>query len=125
MTIPKVSITCDRFADKLSDYLERDVDEPTRAGMDAHAAECAECGALLTDLRSLRLGAANLPELVPSRDLWTGIAERIETPVVEITPMRAQQLDGPAWRHSSVACASGPASPRRDWSPSPPRSRTS
>jgi len=90
MTIPKVSISCDRFADKLSDYLERDVDEPTRASMDAHAAECAECGSLLTDLRSLRLAAANLPELVPSRDLWNGIAERIETPVIL---MRAQRTD--------------------------------
>jgi hypothetical protein len=99
MTIPKVSFTCDRFADKLSDYLERDLDEPTRASMDAHAMECAECGSLLTDLRSLRLGAANLPELVPSSDLWKGIAERIETPVIlmraeeakDVILMRAQE----------------------------------
>jgi hypothetical protein len=92
MTIPKASISCDRFADTLSDYLERDVDEPTRASMDAHAAECAECGSLLTDLRSLRLGAANLPELVPSRDLWKGIAERIETPVILMRAQRAEDL---------------------------------
>jgi len=92
MTIPKVSISCDRFADKLSDYLERDIDEPTRAVMDAHAAECAECAGLLADLRSLRLGAANLPELAPSRDLWAGIAERIETPVIL---MRGQQSENP------------------------------
>jgi hypothetical protein len=84
MTIPKVSISCDRFADKLSDYLERDVDETTRAKIEAHAVECVECGRLLADLRSLRLGAANLPQLAPSRDLWKGIAERIETPVVEL-----------------------------------------
>ena len=92
MTIPKASISCDRFADKLSDYLERDVDEPTRASLDAHAVECAECGSLLADLRSLRLGAANLPELVPSSDLWKGIAERIETPVIL---MRAQRAEDP------------------------------
>ena len=84
MTIPKVSITCDRFADKLSEYLEREADEATRASIDAHAISCADCGQLLADLRALRLGAANLPELVPSRDLWKGIAERIETPVVEL-----------------------------------------
>jgi Putative zinc-finger len=84
MTIPKVSITCDRFADKLADFLEREADEPTRAGIEAHAQTCAECGALLNDLRALRLSAANLPELAPSRDLWKGIAERIETPVVEL-----------------------------------------
>ena len=84
MTIPATSINCDRFADKLSDYLERDVDEPTRASIDAHALHCAECGRLLADLRALRLSAANLSELSPSRDLWKGIAERIETPVVEL-----------------------------------------
>jgi putative zinc finger protein len=84
MTIPKVSITCDRFADKLSEYLEREADEATRAGIDAHALSCVDCGQLLADLRALRLGAANLPELVPSRDLWKGISERIETPVVEL-----------------------------------------
>jgi hypothetical protein len=98
MTIPATSINCDRFADKLSDYLERDVDEPTRASIDAHALQCAECGQLLADLRALRLSAANLPELVPSRDLWTGIAERIETPVVELRTndailMRAQRAE--------------------------------
>lgn len=84
MTIPRVSISCDRFNETLADFLERDVDEATRAGMEAHALACAECGQLLADLRGLRLTAANLPELAPSRDLWKGIAERIETPVVEL-----------------------------------------
>jgi len=92
MTIPAISINCDRFADKLSEYLERDVDEPTRASIDAHALHCAECGRLLADLRALRLSAANLSELSPSRDLWKGIAERIETPVVELRNGAAPDL---------------------------------
>jgi hypothetical protein len=77
-------MSCELFADRLADFLERDVDESTRAGMEAHALSCAECGALLADLRTLRIDAANLPPLVPSRDLWAGIAARIETPVVEL-----------------------------------------
>jgi len=84
MTIPEVSMTCDRFADVLSDFLERDVDDAIRAGVEAHALSCAECRRLLDDLRALRLSAADLPELVPSRDLWKGIADRIETPVVAL-----------------------------------------
>jgi hypothetical protein len=84
MTIPRVSMTCDQVADRLADFLERDVDEATRAAIEAHALACAECGQLLADLRTLRLTAANLPELAPSRDLWKGIADRIETPVVEL-----------------------------------------
>jgi hypothetical protein len=83
MTNP--TITCDRFADRLSDLLERDVDEFTRAQLEAHALSCNDCGPLLADLRKLRIDAANLPELTPSRDLWAGISERIQTPVVEIT----------------------------------------
>ena len=78
------AMNCDEFADKLAGFLERDVSESTRAAMEAHALECGECGPLLADLRRLRIDAANLPELAPSRDLWRGIAERIETPVVAL-----------------------------------------
>jgi hypothetical protein len=84
MTNPTLS--CATFADTLADFLERSVDETTRARMEAHALSCDDCGPLLADLRSLRIDAANLPELTPSRDLWAGIASRIETPVVELTP---------------------------------------
>jgi len=84
MTIPNVPMSCDRFADVLADYLERDVDETTRTSVEAHAQSCADCGPLLADIRALRVEAENLPELAPSRDLWKGIAERIETPVVAL-----------------------------------------
>jgi len=79
-------MTCELFAERLADSLESDVDAATRAALDAHAARCANCGALLADLRRLRTAAAALPALAPERDLWAGIAARIETPVVEITP---------------------------------------
>jgi len=82
MTTP--IITCEQFADQLPDLLERDVDERTRARLDAHAVACGECGPLLADLRKLATDAAALPALTPSRDLWAGIESRIETPVVEM-----------------------------------------
>jgi Putative zinc-finger len=84
MTIP--TMTCEQFVDRLADYLESDVNEPARIAMEAHAARCGDCGALLADLRELRVDAAALPPRVPERDLWAGIAARIETPVVEISP---------------------------------------
>ena len=82
MTHP--TITCERFNEHLADFLERDVSEPTRAAMESHAVGCDDCGPLLADLRRLRIDAANLPELVPSRDLWSGIASRIEAPVLSL-----------------------------------------
>jgi hypothetical protein len=77
-------LTCDQFADRLADFLEREVDERSRAAVEAHAIACGDCGPLLADLRKLRIDTANLPELTPSRDLWSGIAARIETPVIEL-----------------------------------------
>ena len=77
-------MTCDQFADQLADYLDGDVDAATRVAMETHASSCAECGALLADLRKIQIDATNLPELEPTRDLWSGIAARIETPVVEL-----------------------------------------
>ena len=78
------AMNCELFTDQLMAYLERDTDDATRDAMERHAVTCAECGALLADLRKLRIDAANLPEMQPSRDLWSGIAARIEAPVVPI-----------------------------------------
>ncbi len=77
-------MTCDQFADQLAEYLEHSLDATTRVAMETHASSCDECGALLADLRKIQVGATKLPELEPTRDLWSGIAARIETPVVEI-----------------------------------------
>ena len=79
------TMSCEQFTDALPGLLERDVDENGRARLEAHAVSCSECGPLLADLRKLRIDAANLPLLAPSRDLWAGIAARIKTPIVEIT----------------------------------------
>ena len=78
------AMNCERFNDQLMDYLERDVDAATRASVERHAVTCDVCGTLLADIRNLRVEAANLPEVAPSQDLWSGIAARIQTPVVPI-----------------------------------------
>lgn len=78
------NVLCDEFAERLADLLERDVDEATRAALEAHALSCDECGSLLADLRKLRVDASNLPALVPARDLWQGIADRIDAPVIPL-----------------------------------------
>jgi len=81
-------MNCDVFTDRLMAYLEHETDDATRAAIERHSVTCVDCGALLADLRKLRIDAANLPELAPSRDLWAGVAERIEAPVVSIRTAR-------------------------------------
>lgn len=79
-------MSCDAFVERLGDLLERDLDEASRAALESHALACSDCGTLLGDLRKLRIDASTLPVLAPSRDLWDGIAQRIDAPVI---PLRA------------------------------------
>jgi hypothetical protein len=87
-TIP---LNCDGFAEALADYLERDDTPRIRAAVEAHAESCAECGALLADVQQLRVDASGLSTLTPSRDLWSGIAARIEAPVVALDAVRGSR----------------------------------
>jgi hypothetical protein len=82
-------ITCEQLDERLSDWLERDVDAGTRAALERHAAGCARCGTLVADLASIRREAASLPALVPSRDLWPEIEARIQAPVIMLDRSRA------------------------------------
>jgi len=93
---------CDVFAERLADLLERDVDESARAALEAHALDCADCAALLSDLRTLRIDASNLPTLAPTRDLWDGISQRIDAPVIPLHggagAAERVAAEGPRWR---------------------------
>ena len=92
-------VLCDEFAERLADLLERDVGETTRAALESHALGCSDCGSLLADMRKLRIDASNLPVLTPGRDLWDGILQRIDAPVI---PLRTDRLgrskDATRWR---------------------------
>lgn len=78
--------TCDQLDALLPDYLEGTLAGTDRAAVEGHARGCARCGALLADLAAIAHDAAGLPDLAPSRDLWAGIAERIEAPVIPLAP---------------------------------------
>ena len=45
---------------------------------ESHRAECAECRAEWAALEAIAAEARTLPQLTPSRDLWAGIAERLD-----------------------------------------------
>jgi anti-sigma factor RsiW len=80
------AMTCTVFDEKLADYLEGDLGTAERQAVEAHIASCVRCTALVRDLEQIRANAGDLGELSPSRDLWAGIAERIEAPVVPLGP---------------------------------------
>ena len=82
MTTPMM--TCEEVDDALLEYLEATLDGATRARVDDHVSGCLRCSSLLRDIAGIRSGAAQLPDVAPSRDLWPAIAARIESPVVPL-----------------------------------------
>ncbi|HJU73312.1 MAG TPA: zf-HC2 domain-containing protein [Gemmatimonadaceae bacterium] len=105
MTVP--TIDCRQFDELLPDYLESTLSLPQRATLDAHSASCARCGELLADIRSIVDRAGALPVLQPSRDLWAGVAARLEAPVVSIAQARSarRRLRIPVWGSVAAAAA--------------------
>lgn len=77
-------MTCAQVDAALLDYLEETLDGNARAQVDEHVASCLRCNSLLRDIGAIRAEAGQLPELTPSRDLWAGIAARIEPTVVPL-----------------------------------------
>jgi len=87
-------MNCTAFNETLADYLEGDLGASERSAVETHLASCARCAALVRDLQQIRDSAGELGELVPSRDLWAGIATRIEAPVVPLALRAASPRRG-------------------------------
>jgi tetratricopeptide (TPR) repeat protein len=68
------------WTDTLSDYLDDELEAAERAAVDAHLQGCAECSAVLNDLRRViaRAQAAAAAARPPQTELWTGVAGRID-----------------------------------------------
>ena len=81
-------MTCEQLEERLSEWLDHDVDPATRVMVERHLSSCARCTALVADLAEIRREAASLPALVPSRDLWPGIEARIQAPVIALDQPR-------------------------------------
>lgn len=79
------TIRCDRLDELLPEYLEETLAPDTRSAVEAHLAGCARCGSIVADLNAITTAAGGLPDLEPSRDLWSGIAGRIAAPVISLT----------------------------------------
>ena len=71
----------EEWTDKLSEFLDGELPGDEQRAVDAHLRGCADCAAVLADLkrvvaRAQRAGAAPRP---PSGDLWPEIAGRIDS----------------------------------------------
>jgi hypothetical protein len=67
----------DQWTDRLSDYLDDELELAERAQVAAHLETCAECDAVLKELRAVVARAQTLPAKPPRANLWPAIEARI------------------------------------------------
>ena len=98
-----MTLTCEHVDTVLSAWFEGDLGDAERRAVDAHLRECLRCASLVRDLEVIRREAEKLPAMAPSRDLWEGIAARIEAPVIELKPRQAPQAPRRNWQVAAAA----------------------
>jgi predicted anti-sigma-YlaC factor YlaD len=69
---------CPEMEVRLNEYVDGTLAPADRTALEAHLAGCAGCRAAVAELQGLVAAGRDLPRtIVPSRDLWAGIAARI------------------------------------------------
>ena len=68
----------DRWTDRLSEYLDGELEAGERAELEAHLAGCAWCAAVLDDLGAVVRRSGSLESSAPATDLWPAIRAEIE-----------------------------------------------
>jgi hypothetical protein len=72
-------MTCQELDERLDDWIDGELPAAAAAEVEAHLASCALCQERERRLRQVLAHAASLPRSVtPPRDLWPGIARRVE-----------------------------------------------
>jgi hypothetical protein len=76
----------DRWTDRLSAYLDGELEPAEARACEAHLGACAGCAATLQELRQVAERAGALGSEAPGAEVWAGIAERIRSTPQESAP---------------------------------------
>ncbi|MFW5951230.1 MAG: anti-sigma factor family protein [Gemmatimonadota bacterium] len=95
----------EHWTDRLSEYLDGELDAPDRAACRAHLDECRECADTLEELRAVVEEASALPDVPPERELWPAIEARL-TPRVAATAPTGAPPTRPAGSEDPIPLAS-------------------
>jgi anti-sigma factor RsiW len=93
----------DHWTDRLSEYLDGELTEGERIALEAHLQTCAECSAVVSDLRRVVRRARTLKVQVPTTDLWPAIASRIgagSADTSEMVDLASRRLPTRRWAFS-------------------------
>ena len=67
----------DQWTNRLSEYLDGELDSMERSALEAHLATCGTCYATLAELRQVVARAKALEDSPPAADLWPDIRARL------------------------------------------------
>jgi anti-sigma factor RsiW len=67
----------DQWTNRLSEYIDGELDSTERAAIEAHLATCGRCYATLGELRQVVARAKALEDTPPATDLWSAIHARL------------------------------------------------
>ena len=80
----------DLWTNRLSEYIDGELDTTERAALEEHLATCGHCYAALADLRDVVARAKSLTDREPAKDLWAGIRAGLTTDAP--IPLRRDRL---------------------------------
>ena len=70
----------DAWTDRLSEYVDGELDSAERAALEVHLQLCERCAGTIEELRSVVRRAGTLESSAPETDLWPAIEARIAAP---------------------------------------------
>jgi anti-sigma factor RsiW len=85
----------EHWTERLSEYVDGTLAVEERRQVDAHLPDCEACASVVRELRVVAERASTLADRPPARDLWPGIATRIDVPgeaeVINLSDVRARR----------------------------------
>lgn len=82
-------MTCAECDELFLDFFEHELKGADRSRFAEHVSTCLRCQGVIRDIHGIQRQAADLPEMIPSRDLWSGIGSRIQPEVRSIASGRS------------------------------------
>jgi len=98
-------MTTHPWVDRLSEYIDGDLDAATTRDLEAHLATCAECRATRDELQRVVVKARRVGYRMPNHDLWARIEphvarRRTEASIPQISPRHVTMS---VWRLAAAA----------------------
>ncbi len=95
-------MSCPDFGPSLSDLVDGTLPREARARVETHLETCAECRALLADLKRVKAAARALPKLTAPESAWQNLRAGLDaeasqarrSPVLQFAPRRRMVLTG-------------------------------